>query len=105
MRYILFVSAFAELDLLDATTWYEEQREGLSYEFELGADATFSQIQRNPLGFQIRYDDVRIAFINRFPYGIHYIVEGENIMIVGVYHTSRDPAKWSIRREGFTDDE
>lgn len=42
MRYILFISAFSELDLLDATTWYEEQREGLSYEFELGADATFS---------------------------------------------------------------
>ena len=25
-------------------------------------------IERNPLGFQIRYDDLRVAFIKRLPY-------------------------------------
>ena len=51
MSYRLSISGFAELDLLDAMVWYEEQREGLSNEFELSIDASLSLIERSPLGF------------------------------------------------------
>lgn len=68
---------------------------------ELSVDAAFSLIERNPLGFQIRYDDVRIAFTNRFPYGIHFVVEGDQIIVIGIYHTSRDPELWLERRKKF----
>ncbi|MEO6167607.1 MAG: hypothetical protein ABIO46_14460 [Chitinophagales bacterium] len=101
MKYSLLISAFAELDLLDAMTWYEEQRTGLGSELELSLDAAFSFIQRNPLGFQIRYDDVRIAFINRFPYGVHFVIEKNHIMVIGIYHTSRNPERWFARNEIF----
>ena len=99
MSYKLLISQFAELDLLDSMTWYEEQREGLSTEFELSITAAFELIQRNPFGFQIRYDDVRIAFTNRFPYGIHFVIEDERVLVIGIYHTSRDPNLWTERRK------
>lgn len=101
MKYSLLISAFAEMDLLDAMIWYEEQRVGLSSELELSLDAAFSTIQKSPLGFQIRYDDVRIAFIKRFPFGVHFIIEKNSIMVIGIYHTSRNPESWLARRETF----
>ncbi|HYV94296.1 MAG TPA: hypothetical protein VE978_21155 [Chitinophagales bacterium] len=42
MKYRLRISEFAELDLLDAMIWYEEQRSGLSNELELSVDAALS---------------------------------------------------------------
>lgn len=101
MSYKLRISEFAELDLLDAMIWYEEQRGGLSNEFELSVDAALSLIERSPLGFQIRYDDVRIAFTNRFPYGIHFSIEADEIIVIGIYYISRDPEHWLERRKKF----
>ena len=36
---------------------------------------------RNPLKTQIRYSVVRIFFLKKFPYGIHFIVNGNTILI------------------------
>ncbi|MGL4582663.1 MAG: hypothetical protein ACRCVU_06740 [Flavobacterium sp.] len=33
---------------------------------------TIKQITSNPLGFEVKYRDIQIAFISIFPYGIHY---------------------------------
>jgi hypothetical protein len=44
-----------------------------------------------------RYKNLRIHFIKRFPYGIHYLFDGNDIKVFGVFHTSRDPKNWSKR--------
>ena len=64
-------------------------------------DVTLALIERNYLGFQVRYDDVRIAFTSRFPYGIHFIVENNEIIVIGIYHASRNPERWIERRKKF----
>ncbi|MBX7108950.1 MAG: hypothetical protein K1X61_09915 [Chitinophagales bacterium] len=73
----------------------------MSSELELSLDAAFSTIQKGPLGLEIRYDDVRIAFIKRFPFGVHFIIERKNIMVISIYHTSRNPESWFARRKAF----
>jgi plasmid stabilization system protein ParE len=87
----------ALLDIEDIIIWYEEQREGLSFDFELCLEAGVSEIVRLPNAFQKKYKNVKVLFIQRFPYGIHYIVNPEQIIIIGVFHTSRSPRKWSSR--------
>jgi plasmid stabilization system protein ParE len=94
---ILFTNE-ALLDLEDIIIWYEEQREGLSYDFELCFDAGIQEIIKNPLGFQNRYKEVKIRFIRRFPYGIHYIINDNNIIVIGVFHTSKSPKNWNDRK-------
>jgi len=42
----------ALLDIEDIIFWYEKQREGLSYDFELCLEAGISEILRIPSGFQ-----------------------------------------------------
>ena len=87
----------ALFDIEEIILWYEEQREGLSYDFELCMEAGISEIIRTPTAYQKRYKNVKVLFISRFPYGIHYIINPENIIIVGIFHTSRFPKNWSKR--------
>ena len=84
-------------DIEEIVLWYEEQRLGLSYDFELCLEAGISEILRTPNAFQKKYKTVKIIFIHRFPYGIHYTVNGNIITVVGVFHTSRSPRNWSKR--------
>ncbi|MFY0482318.1 type II toxin-antitoxin system RelE/ParE family toxin [Flavobacterium sp. PLA-1-15] len=87
----------ALLDIEDIVIWYEEQREGLSYDFELCLEAGIAEISRSPSAFQKRYKHVKIRFISRFPYGIHYLIKKNEIFIIGIFHTSRSPKNWSKR--------
>ena len=90
----------ALFDVEEIVLWYEEHREGLSYDFELCLEVGLHEIQRNPQAFQKRYKSVKIRFIQRFPYGIHYIVEENKIIVLGVFHTSRSPKNWFKRING-----
>jgi toxin ParE1/3/4 len=87
----------ALFDIEDVVLWYEEQRIGLSYDFELCLEAGIDTILRNPTAFQKRYKNIKVRFISRFPFGIHYRVEENEITVIGVFHTSRSPKNWSKR--------
>ena len=95
--YKLVFTKEALLDLEDIVLWYEEQRKGLSFDFELCMEAGIAEIMRSPDSFQKRYKDVKIRFISRFPFGIHYLIKKNEIFIVGVFHTSRAPKNWTKR--------
>jgi hypothetical protein len=98
MKQIQFIKE-ALFDIEEITLWYEDQREGLSFDFELCLEVGINEIQRTPSAFQKRYKQVKIRFINRFPFGIHYIINNEIITIVGVFHTSRSPSNWLKRNK------
>jgi plasmid stabilization system protein ParE len=87
----------ALFDVENIVLWYEEQRMGLSYDFELCLEAGLDEISRSPDAFQKKYKNVKIRFISRFPYGIHYRLEKDEIVVIGVFHTSRSPKNWSKR--------
>ena len=87
----------ALFDIEDIVLWYEEQRIGLSYDFELCLEAGVDAILRNPDAFQKKYRNIKVRFILRFPYGIHYRFEKNEIVVIGVFHTSRSSKNWSTR--------
>lgn len=87
----------ALFDIEAIVLWYENQRLGLSYDFELCLESGVEEVLRNPEAFQKRYKQVKIRFISRFPYGIHYVFIENEITVIGVFHTSRSPKNWSKR--------
>jgi hypothetical protein len=97
MSYQLLISDETRLDILDAFSWYESRRPGLGKDFQLCLEAGFNLITRDPSLFQKRYKEVRIHFIERFPYGIHYLVDTDTVKVFGLFHTSRNPTSWKIR--------
>lgn len=97
VKYHLMISDESRLDILDAFSWYESRLNGLGKDFEACLEAGFNQIQQNPLIFQKRYKNLPVHFINRFPFGIHYLIEANTIKVFAVFHTSRDPRNWINR--------
>lgn len=91
MNYFLSVSEAAEEDLRDAFLWYETQRAGLGERFEELVTQCMETILENPIKFQIRYSETHICFLKKFPYGIHFVINELEILVISVFHTSRSP--------------
>lgn len=89
----------AEEDLAEARQWYETRREGLGDEFLEQVDVAFDRIQRMPLVPAVKYKDTRRVLLKRFPYAVFYHVDDDQITIIAVYHTSRDPRGWQSRAD------
>lgn len=95
--YHILISDEARFDIFEAFLWYETQREGLGLDFELCLEAGLNSIKRTPEILEVRYREIRIHFIERFPYGIHYLTDGDTVRVFGVFHTSRNPSNWMER--------
>ncbi len=93
----LQISEFALKDLESITIWSESKRNGLSFEFELNLEFELEVIIKNPLAFQNKYRNVKVRFLNKFPYGILYIFNQNTILDRRIFHTSQSPKNWYKR--------
>jgi plasmid stabilization system protein ParE len=87
----------AEEDLTVAASWYEQQREGLGHEFLDQALATFDAVATQPLQYPVVHRSTRRALMARFPFGIYFRVQSDDILVVAVMHGSRHPHRWQGR--------
>ena len=87
----------AEAEVEEAYHWYEQRREGLGADFLLCIEEALEKISRDPEAYPVVHKDVRRTLIRRFPYGIFYIVEEQNIAVLAVFHGRRDPKQWQSR--------
>lgn len=97
MEYKILISEAAAADITNAIGWYEQQRIGLGYQYELSLEAAITFLQRHPLSCAQKYKDVRVKYLKRFPYGVHYELEKTTVKVVAVFHTSRSPLRWDER--------
>lgn len=94
-RFVVRPQADAELD--EAAAWYAERSKGVAAEFVRVIDAAFSAIQRNPLEFPVVYREIRRAVVRRFPYTVLFTESAEEIVVLSVFHSRRDPKRWQSR--------
>jgi len=87
----------AEHELREGYAWYEERVPGLGFEFVRAADACVQIIQRNPDIYPVVYKEVRQGIVRRFPYSILYLVVQDRVIVISVFHSSRDPKIWKRR--------
>ena len=97
--YKSIILPFAKEDIREAAVWYNNQQKGLGKRFTLEIREKISFISQNPKASNIRYEKVRTAILNVFPFMIHFTVEeeSETIIILAVLHTSRSPKIWKNR--------
>ena len=96
MATVIFRPA-AELVLQEAHDWYEEREPGLGAEFIRTVDACVQGIRRHPEIFPAVYRQVRQGVLRRFPYSVLYVVAGDSVTVLSVFHSSRDPKIWKQR--------
>ena len=90
----------AEAEVLDARAWYRERGFELGKEFLRSFDACLATIQRLPESHPFVYRDIRRALLNRFPYGVFYVREGDTITVLACFHAKRNPTTWKERAKG-----
>lgn len=87
----------ASAEFIEASGWYEAKRVGLALEFIAEIDRCVSLASQHPLQFAVVHADVRRIVANRFPYSVYFRDEKHRIVVLAVFHGSRDPAIWQAR--------
>ncbi|MFZ5865776.1 MAG: type II toxin-antitoxin system RelE/ParE family toxin [Thermodesulfobacteriota bacterium] len=97
-KYRLVAEPNADLDVVAAFNWYEKEQAGLGRQFLDQLRATYDRITESPLAYQAIRAGIRRALVRRFPYAVYFAVEGDAVVVLAVFHVSRDPAEWQKRR-------
>lgn len=97
MSFRVYIRPEAETDIEEAALWYEEQRQGLGQEFLDEVLGLCKTISENPAMYPVVHRHTRRALIRRFPFGVYFRIEGEQVIVVAVMHGSRHPRNWRQR--------
>ena len=87
----------AEVEFLDAISYYNMQSEGLGYEFAAEVKKTIERIIQYPEAWAKLSKRTRRCRTNRFPYGVIYQIREEALLIIAVMHLGREPQSWKSR--------
>jgi plasmid stabilization system protein ParE len=87
----------AELEILDAVTFYKERAGDIAADFYTEFRRAGEEIAAFPEFWKPVGGGYRRKLLERYPYGIIYRIEGEEILIVALAHTSRQPEYWRSR--------
>ena len=77
LYYLRFHPGFID-ELENAITYYNEQSKTIAAKFRGAVKKQLNLIKKNPLSRSVRYDDIRFARIDKFPYAIHYSIDIAN---------------------------
>ncbi len=97
MNLPVIVTPEAENDLVESKRWYDRQRPGLGQEFVLCVEEALERIRRIPQGASEVHPGIRRAVVRRFPYGVFYRVDVDQIAVIAIYDCRREPKGWQKR--------
>jgi len=94
--YRAILLPLAKTDIREAAKWYNEHQYGLGRIFTNRIRKTIDYIRKNPKAVAVRYDNVRTAVLDTFPYMVHFAIDEANktVVIFAILNTSRDPRIW-----------
>ncbi len=87
----------ATVELEEAAQWYEAHRMALRDEFLAEFRTGIGHVIERPHAWQPVGAGARRYRLGRFPYGIVYIVEDDQIVVLAVAHLRRNPGYWEPR--------
>lgn len=87
----------AEQEMLEAARYYESQASGLGADYLSEIERAVASIAESPMTWPKVEGELRRRLVRRFPFGILYRDEPEEIVIVAVAHLRRKPGYWRER--------
>jgi plasmid stabilization system protein ParE len=87
----------ARAEFIEAAAWYESQRPDLGVDFIAEIERCVDAASERPTTCPAINKDVRRVVANRFPFSVYFRAEERRIVVLAVFHGSRDPAIWQRR--------
>jgi toxin ParE1/3/4 len=92
------LSRTAQREYDEATEWYDQHRASLGAKFVSAVERKLTEIGNYPDRYPVVEDDVRETLLpKKWPYTIYYRVRTDHILVISVFHQSRDPSVWQSR--------
>ena len=92
-----YFSRLAREELREAKSYYNDLQKDLGEQLKLEALAAANSILHNPLAWQVELGEIRRFLLNRFPYKILYMIDGEKIVVIAFMHQHQAPDYWIDR--------
>jgi len=87
----------ADDEIAEARQWYARQRDNLDAEFMQSIDEALTRIATNPNQYPTVYLTLRRAVVRHFPFAIFYEFATDEIQVIAIFHSRRDPQGWKSR--------
>jgi plasmid stabilization system protein ParE len=88
----------AEEEMVEAARFYERRHAGLGFDFLAEIERAIARMREYPEAGRPVRAGTRRRLLRRFPYGLLYRADAEEIVIVAVMHLRRRPDYWRTRR-------
>lgn len=73
--YKSVILPLAKEDIREAAKWYNKRQNGLGKRFTAEVREKVHFIRQNPKASNVRYDEVRTAVLNVFPFIVHFTID------------------------------
>ena len=90
--------AVAQRELEDGVAWYHSRETGLGKRLLGEVQKTIKRILKNPAQFPYWGKMKRRAVVQVFPYTLHFREDGDDVILLAVFNSSRDPRQLQRRR-------
>lgn len=84
----------AARELREAASYYETRVSQLGFDFISEIRGAIRRILDHPQAWHPLDDNIRRCRTNRFPYGIIYTIENDEVIVISVMHLHRHPESW-----------
>ena len=71
--------------------WHEAERTGRGEKFSLALEAALDHIEHQPESFALLELRFRRIVMRHFPYAVFFRMEGSQVVVHAVFHTSQNP--------------
>jgi toxin ParE1/3/4 len=87
----------AQTEYDDAADWYESRQRGLGLRFVAAVRQVLDDVSAQPDRYPETWPGVREAALSGWPYCVYYQIHSDHVMVIAVFHLSRDPSVWQAR--------
>lgn len=91
MTYALRFVPEVEDDAVAAYVWYERKAAGLGRDFLRRLYACAGDIAERPFPYRKVHREFRRRLLDRFPFAVYFSMEGDHVVVFGVFHCARAP--------------
>jgi len=98
MKSVRFLAP-AEAEMNTASRYYEQQVSGLGHQFLDEIEQAIQRIRSYPASGVILHDNIRRMLLGRFPFGLLYRIDAQEITFLAVAHLRRRPGYWKEREK------
>ena len=89
MKYTVKFQKESLNDFEKGNAYYKKISSDLADKFFQSFKEKIGDIEEQPLHYQLKYKNIRIAHLKHFPFSIHFIIEKTSIYILRVLHQKR----------------